>query len=232
MFGARMLDSRTGDSYGDIVVNSPEAITATEFHAALRRTSVPGAEPLTDQEAVGAFFATGDCRRGAAPRPGVHRRTASRSARPWRSGLRSRAARSPLGHDRRRPDVPDSTPGRPRARSVRIHAMGAVARHASRAAAQWRTGRPPIGLRRPEGDGLPRQYQSRPFMQILQFPRLFDGITLEPTPTVPEAEEIADTVSEFLSRILAGEATARDGAERSRAPHRTPARRQAKRRFR
>jgi methyl coenzyme M reductase subunit C len=48
-------------------------------------------------------------------------------------------------------------------------------------------------------------------MQILQFPKLFDGITLEPTPTVPEAEEIADTVSEFLSRILAGEATARDG---------------------
>jgi multiple sugar transport system substrate-binding protein len=69
----------------------------------------------------------------------------------------------------------------------------------------------PSGFADPKVTALPRQYQSRPFMQILQFPKLIDGITLEPTPTVPEAEEIANTVAEFLSRILAGEATARDG---------------------
>ena len=58
---------------------------------------------------------------------------------------------------------------------------------------------------------LPRIYQSRPFMQILQFPKLLEGVSLEPTPTVPEADQIADAVSDSVSRILAGEMSARGG---------------------
>jgi multiple sugar transport system substrate-binding protein len=211
MFGARVLDSRTGDSYGDIVVNSPEAITATEFQAALRRTSVPGAEPLTDQEAVGAFS-----QRAIAAAVLRHDLVFT--------GEQPNAVRGPggLGYAPA-PHAPRSgmtvegqtflIPRRAAHAREAFEFMQWALSHDTQAALLVNGGLAvrPSGFADPTVTALPRQYQSRPFMQILQFPKLFDGITLEPTPTVPEAEEIANTVAEFLSRILAGEATARDG---------------------
>ena len=47
-FGARILDAGGPDEYGDIVVNSPEALRATEFYVKLLRFSPPGAATYTE----------------------------------------------------------------------------------------------------------------------------------------------------------------------------------------
>jgi multiple sugar transport system substrate-binding protein len=54
-FGARALDADRPDQYGDIVINSPEAVRATTFYVKLLRFSPPGAALYTEEDALRAF---------------------------------------------------------------------------------------------------------------------------------------------------------------------------------
>jgi multiple sugar transport system substrate-binding protein len=54
-FGAKILDSPQGDQYGDIVVNSAEAVRATDFYTGLLRFSPPGAKNHNEDDALRAF---------------------------------------------------------------------------------------------------------------------------------------------------------------------------------
>src|SRR5438552_8547159 len=54
-FGAKVLDAERPDEYGDIVVNSPEAVRATEFYVKLLRFSPPDAAKYTEEDALRAF---------------------------------------------------------------------------------------------------------------------------------------------------------------------------------
>jgi ABC-type glycerol-3-phosphate transport system substrate-binding protein len=54
-FGAKVLDAERPDEYGDIVVNSPEAVRATEFYVKRLRFSPPDAAKYTEEDALSAL---------------------------------------------------------------------------------------------------------------------------------------------------------------------------------
>lgn len=55
-FGARILDAGTPDEYGDIVVNSPEALRASEFYMRLLKLSPPGSAQFDGEAALRAYL--------------------------------------------------------------------------------------------------------------------------------------------------------------------------------
>jgi multiple sugar transport system substrate-binding protein len=215
MFGARMLDTPKSDAYGDIVVNSPQAIRATEFLLGLLRFSPPEARRYDEMDAVRGFetrrIALGVMRHDLAfmgPQPDGNRRV---------GGIVYAPA----------PIPPDISPKPAEGETFLIPARTPQAREAF-AFMQWALSQDaqvaqllngglstrPSSYADSRVTTLPKTYPSRPFMQILMFPSLVMPSVTILTPKIPEADRLLDAMQPELARIVAGEATPKAGLDR------------------
>ena len=212
MFDARILDAPKGDTYGDIVVNSPQAIRATEFYVSLLRFSPPDAREYEEKDAVRAF----ESRRVAV---GIMRHDLA-LAGPQASGARGGIGYAPVPFRAGASVTP--TDGD----TFLIPRDTAQARDAF-TLMQWTLSQEAqVGLilggglaARPSTfsdarvKALPNTYRSLPFMQIMMFPRLVTEPMKISAPAIVEADQMFDAMSRELERILAGEMTPKAGLD-------------------
>jgi multiple sugar transport system substrate-binding protein len=215
MFGARILDAPTNDLYGDIVVNSPEAVRATEFYLGLLRFSPPDAPRYDEVDAVRAF----ETRRIAlgilpldlafpGPQPGHERKVAGIGYTPAPNEPGSAA--TPVDGD-------TFLIARQTSREREAFALMQWALSEDAQVAQILNGG--LSIRSStftdsRVTSLPKQYPSRPFMQILMFRRLVTPSVSMLTPTIAEADRLVDAMLPDLERIVAGAASPRAGLDR------------------
>lgn len=208
MFNARIFDSASSDAYGNIVVNSPEAVRATEFLLGLLRFSPADARNYTQMDAVRAF----ERRRIAL---GIMRHDLALG------GSRAQDARAGggLGYA----PVPSFSGG-----SVTVIdgetfliPRGTVQRRDAFALMQWTVSHDmqveqilkgglstrPSSFDDPRVTALPKLQQSAPFMQIWMFPKLVSADESVPTPRIAESEQVIEAISSRLAEILAGAVT-------------------------
>jgi ABC-type glycerol-3-phosphate transport system substrate-binding protein len=205
-FGARILDAPGPDEYGDIVVNSPEAVRATEFYVKLRRFSPPDAAKFSEEDALRAFqdgrVATGIMWHDLAPRVNDRRE----SKLPGRYGY----ARLPTAGGKRvtllETDllvIPESAPHPREAFELMQWALA----HDVQLTLTLNGGfsaRPSVY----EDQAIKRARR----LHMWMFPNLIEGAI--PAMMIPEAGRIADTMSAALSRIVQGEVAPKPGLDR------------------
>jgi multiple sugar transport system substrate-binding protein len=205
-FGARVLDAAGPDEYGDIVVNSPDAVRATEFYVKLLRFSPPDAAKYTGEDALRAFqegrAATGVMWHDLAPR--IYDLRESKSA--GRYGY----ARLPTAGGKRvtllEADllvVPESAPHPREAFELVQWALA----HEVQLALTLNGGfsaRPSVYA--------DQAVQRARRLYMWMFPNLIDGAV--PTMMIPEADRIAQAMSAELSRVVRGETGPKAGLDR------------------
>lgn len=205
-FGAKILDAAAPDEYGDIVVNSPEAVRATEFYVKLLRFSPPDAAKYTEEDALRAFqegrAATGVMWHDLAPRVDDSRE----SKLPGRYGY----ARLPTAGGKRvtllETDlfvIPESAP-HPR---EAFELMQWALTHDVQLALTLNGG----------FSARPSVYKDQAVKRALRlhmwmFPNLIEGAV--PTMMIPEADQIARAMSAELSRVVRGEIAPKAGLDR------------------
>ena len=214
MFNARIFDSASSDAYGDIVVNSPEAVRATEFLLGLLRYNPPDALNYTQADAVRAF----ERRRIAV---GVMRHDLALAG----SSVRGAVAGGGLGFA----PVRSVTGG-----SVTVIdgetfliPRGTVHRRDAFALMQWMASHDaqvsqilngglstrPSSFGDPRVSALPKVRQSAPFMQIWTFPTLVRADQHVPTPRIAESDLLVEAISSRLAQILGGVVTPKVGLD-------------------
>ena len=213
MFGARILDTSTSDAYGDILVNSPQAVRATEFFLSLLRFSPPEARRYDAVDAVRAFesrhIAVGMMRHDlafAGPEPNRERRIGGIGYAP-----------PPIQPDILTPVEGDTflIPRTARAREAFAFMQWALSQDAQ--VVQTVNGglaARPSTFTDSRVTALPRTYPSLPSMQILMFPRLVMPSVTMLTPKVAEADRLLEAMQSGLTRIVAGEETPKAGLDR------------------
>ena len=213
MFGARILDTSTSDAYGDILVNSPQAVRATEFFLSLLRFSPPEARRYAAMDAVRAFesrhIAVGLMRHDLAfvgPEPNRERRIGGIGYAP-----------PPIQPDLLTPVEGDTflIPRTAHAREAFAFMQWALSQDAQ--VAQTVNGglaARPSTFTDSRVTALPRMYPSLPSMQILMFPRLVMPSVTMLTPKVAEADRLLEAMQSELTRIVAGEETPKAGLDR------------------
>jgi multiple sugar transport system substrate-binding protein len=212
MFDARILDAPKADTYGDIVVNSPQAIRATEFSVSLLRFSPPDARTYEEQDAVRAFesrrVAVGIMRHDlalAGPQASGARGGIGYAPAPFRSG----ASVTPIDGDTFL--IPRGTSQAREAFALMQWALSQEAQVAlilgGGVAAR------PSTFTDSRVTALPNTYRSLPFMQIVMFPRIVTEPMKISAPAIVEADQLFDALSRELGRILAGEMTPKAGLD-------------------
>jgi multiple sugar transport system substrate-binding protein len=213
MFGARILDTTTSDAYGDIVVNSPQAVRATEFLLRLLRFSPPDARRYEAMDAVRAFesrhVAVGMMRHDLAfvgPESNRERRIGGIGYAP-----------PPIHPNTLTPIEGDTflIPRTARAREAFALMQWALSRDAQ--VAQTVNGElaaRPSTFTDSRVTALPRMHPSLPSMQILMVPRLLPPSVTTLTPKVSEADQLVEAMQSELTRIVAGEETPKAGLDR------------------
>jgi ABC-type glycerol-3-phosphate transport system substrate-binding protein len=205
-FGARILDAPAADQYGDIVVNSPEAVRATEFYVKLLRFSPPDAARYSEEDALGAFqdgrAATGIMWHDLASRLNDRRQ----SQLPGRYGY----ARLPTAGGKRATlleadllIIPESAP-HPR---EAFELMQWAITHEVQLALTLNGG----FSARPSVYKDPAITAARR-LHMWMFPNLIEGAV--PAMMIPEADRIAQVMSAGLSRVVRGEIAPRAGLDR------------------
>jgi multiple sugar transport system substrate-binding protein len=214
MFNARILESASGDTYGDIVVNSPEAVRATEFFAGLVRYAPPDAMKYTQTDAVRAFerrrIALGIMRHDLA-QSGSSDRNAPAGGGVGYAPVPSVAGRSVNVIDGETFLIPRGTVQAREAFAL----MQWTASHDTQVALILNGG---LSVRAtsfddPRVSALPKARQSAPFMPIWTFPGLVRAKELIPTPTIAESDQIAEAMSSALAQILTGVVTPKIGLD-------------------
>jgi multiple sugar transport system substrate-binding protein len=196
-FGARILDASSPDEYGDIVVNSPEAVRATEFYVRLLRFSPPDASKYRMEDALRAFqedrVETGVMWHDLAPR--VDDRRQSRTA------LRIGYGTVPMA-------------GGPQATLLEtdVFVIPERAHHPREAfeVMQWGLSHDTQLALTLNGGFSPRQsvyldpaVKQNRFLHLWSYPQLIANVV--PTPMIPETDQIASVMASELSRVVAGE---------------------------
>jgi multiple sugar transport system substrate-binding protein len=205
-FGAGVLDAGAPDEYGDIVVNSPEAVRATELYLRLLRFSPPGASTYTEEDALRAFqeghAATGVMWHDLAPRLD----DARESKLPGRFGF----SRLPTAGGKRATLL-----------ETDLLVMPASAPHPREAFAfmQWAmTHEVQLAVTLNGGFSPRASVYDDPALQrarrlhMWMFPNLIEGAV--PAMMIPEAEQIAQTMAAELSRIVRAEVAPKAGLDR------------------
>jgi multiple sugar transport system substrate-binding protein len=215
MFGARILAAQNIDAYGDIVVNSPQAVRAMEFYLSLLRFSPSEARRYAEMDAVRAF----ETRRVAL---GVMRHDlafvdAEKSGERRIGGIGY--APAPIGPDGSATPIQGDTflIARQTARPRDAFALMQWALSEDAQVAQILNGGLATRLSSFSDSRvtlLPTKYPSLPFMQILFFPRLATESASMLTPTITEAGRLLDAMQPDLERIVAGEVTPKTGLDR------------------
>jgi multiple sugar transport system substrate-binding protein len=208
IFNARIFDSTSSDAHGDIVVNSPEAVRATEFLLGLLHYSPPDATTYTQMDAVRAFerrrIAVGIMRHDLTL--GGSRAQDARTG----GGLGYAPVRSVSGGS---VTVIDG--------ETFLIPRGTLQRRDAFALMQWTASHDmqveqilngglstrPSSFDDPRVTALPKVHQSAPFMQIWTFPTLVRADESVQTPRIAESEQITDAMSSKLAEILAGAVT-------------------------
>jgi len=214
MFGARILDAVSSDAYGDIVVNSPEAIRATEFLVGLVRYAPADAVKYTEREAVRAL----ERRRIALA---VMRHDLAIAG----SGDAEVRAGGGIGY-LPLPSVSGGAVTVVDGETFLIPRGTAQAREAF-ALMQWASSHDaqvtqilngglsvrPSSFNDPRVTALPKTRQSSPYMQIWMVPKLAAPDRLVSAPRIVEADQIAEAMSSTLSQVLAGAVTPKSGLD-------------------
>jgi multiple sugar transport system substrate-binding protein len=204
-FGAKVLDAERPDEYGDIVVNSAEAVRATEFYVKLLRFSPPGAAMYTEEDALRAFregrAATGIMWHDRAPR--VDDRNESRFAgrygygpMPAAGGRRVTLVETDLFV------IPQSAP-HPR---EAFDLMDWALTHDVQLTLTLNGGfsaRPSVY----QDPAIKRALR----LYMLMFPNLIEGAV--PALMIPEADQIAPAMSAELSRVIRAEIAPKAGLD-------------------
>src|SRR5262245_31098276 len=206
-FGAKVLDAEQPDAYGDIVVNSPEAVRATDFYVKLLRFSSADSAKYTEEDALRAFqegrAASGVMWHDRAPRVDDVRESkfAGRFAYtgiPSASGTRATLVETDLLV------IPES------------------ARHPREAFdfMQWALTHEVQSALASNGGFSPRPsaYDDQatrrpPPLHTWMFPNLITGPV--PLTLIPEADQIARVMSVELSRIVQKKISAKAGLDRA-----------------
>jgi multiple sugar transport system substrate-binding protein len=205
-FGAKILDARAPDEYGDIVVNSPEAVRATEFYVKLLRFSPPDAWKYTEEDALRAFqegrAATGLMWHDLAPRVEDRRQ----SKLPGRFGYTG---------------MPSAGGKRVTLLETDIFVIPESATHPREAfeLMQWALSHEVQLTQTLNGGFSPRPsvYENRAVKRAMPLhvwilPNLIEGAV--PTTMIPEADQIARVMSAELSRVVRGEIAPKAGLDR------------------
>lgn len=205
-FGAKILDAGAPDEYGDIVVNSPEAVRATEFYVKLLRFSPPDAAKYTEEDALRAFqegrAATGVMWHDLAPRVDDRRE----SKLPGRYGYAG---------------MPTAGGKRVTLLETDIFVIPESATHPREAfeLMQWALTHEVQLTQTLDGGFSPRPsvYENRAVTRAMPlhmwiFPHLIEGAV--PTTMIPEADQIARVMPAELSRIVRREVAPKAGLDR------------------
>jgi multiple sugar transport system substrate-binding protein len=215
MFGARMLDAPNADAYGEVVVNSPQAVRATQFFLGLLRFSPPESRRYDETDAVRAYearhVAVGIMRHElafASPEINVERKIGGIGYAP-----------APIGPDGSARPIEGDTFLIPRQSSQPRDAFAFMQWALSQDAqvAQILNGGSSTRLSSFDDDRvttLPRKFPSLPFMQILLLPRLASQSVSMLTPTIPEADQLLEAMQPDLVQIVAGEVAPKAGLDR------------------
>src|SRR5262245_39607520 len=215
LFGARMLDAPNADAYGEVVVNSPQAVRATRFFLGLLRFSPLESRGYDETDAVRAYearhVAVGIMWHElafASPEINVERKI---------GGIGY--ARAPIGPDGSATPIEGDTFLIPRQSSQPRDAFALMQWALSQDAqvAQILNGGSSTRLSSFDDDRvttLPRKYPSLPFMQILSLRRLASQSVSMLTPTIPEADQLLEAMQPDLVQIVAGEVTPKAGLDR------------------
>lgn len=214
MFGARIFDAVSSDAYGDIVVNSPEAIAATEFLVGLLRFAPADAVNYTERDAVRAL----ERRRIALA---VMRHDLAIAG----SGDAEVRAGGGIGYL----PLPSVFGGGVTVVDGETFLIPRGTVHAREAFAlmQWASSHDaqvaqilngglsvrPSSFNDPRVTALPKARQSSPYMQIWMFPKLAAPARLVPAPRIVEADQIAEAMSSTLSQVLAGAVAPKNGLD-------------------
>jgi multiple sugar transport system substrate-binding protein len=200
-FGARILDAAGPDLYGDIVVNSTEAIRATDYYVKLQRWAPPDARQLTEADVLRAFqegrVAAGVMWHDLAPRVEAlaESKMAGRyaySPLPAASGRRATLSAADLLV------IPETAPHAREAFELMQWALGHEAQ-LSQTMSGGLSARPSVY----EDESVKRNGR----LYTRMFPYLIAGAVSPPT--IPEADEIARLMSGELARVVRGELAAK-----------------------
>jgi len=212
MFDARILDAPKADTYGDIVVNSPQAIRATEFYVSLLRFSPPDARKYEAKDSVRAF----ESRHVAVAIMPHDLALAGRQASGARGGIgyapvpyRSGASVTPIDGDTFL--IPRDTSHARDAFTLMQWALSQEAQVALIVGGGLAAR--PSAFKDSRVTALPKTYRSLPFMQIVMFPRIATEPMKISAPAIVEADRMFDAMSRELGRILAGEMTPKAGLD-------------------
>lgn len=215
MFGARMLDAPHADAYGDIVVNSPQAVQATQFFLGLFRVSPPESRRYDETDAVRAYearrVAVGIMRHElafAGPEVNIARKTGGIGYAP-----------APIGPDGSATQIEGDTFLIPRQSSQPRDGFALMQWALSQDAqvAQILNGGSATRFSSFDDERvttLPRKYPNLPFMQILLLPRLASQSVSMLTPTITETDHLLEAMQPELAQIVAGEAMLKAGLDR------------------
>ena len=201
--GARIIDAPTGDGDGPIVVNSPEAIRATEQYVALRRLSSGDPSGYGLADAIEAF------EQGHAVFALLPHDVASRLERTSHPRLAGAVGYIPLPSATGRPAVPID------GFTFVIPARAAHPREAFRVMQQILSNDVQRLMARRGGLSARASVYKDPTLKDVPYLASFENMVNAgvPTPTIPEAQAIIDTMTPILARIVAGEVTPKAGLD-------------------
>jgi multiple sugar transport system substrate-binding protein len=205
-FGASILDADSPDTYGDIVVNSPEAVRATELYVRLLRFSPPDSSKYSMEDALHAF------QDGRIAMAVMWHDLASRVDDRTQSKVALR-----IGYD----PVPTADGPRATLLETDVLVIPERAQHPREAfgVMRWALSHEIQLAYTLDGGFSPRPsvYEDRSVKQHLllhmwSYPRLIASIV--PVPTIPETDQIATLMSSELSRVVAGNARPKAALDR------------------
>jgi multiple sugar transport system substrate-binding protein len=205
-FGAKILDSDQGSRYGDVVVNSPVALRATEFYLRMRRFSSPDAANHNWDDALSNF------QQGR-----VALAIMWHDSAPWVEDTAESAIAGKVGYA-----PPPAETGRPaiqlEGHTFLIPARARHSREAFRLMA-WALSHDAQVAQTLAG-GLPPRLSAyddprvRAIPYLAAFRGMLDSAVAVPKPTVPESDQLSETMMLELSRMVGGEFAPQAGLDR------------------